>query len=836
MATARARNPPPNLGVRRERGRAATARAFFSIRAIHRAAHRHPLLAIAVLLSCGLSYFFLPISSLPQDYPVILQTQLPGASADTMAKLVTAPLERQLSQIPALQSMTSSSSEGLSQITLQFLLDRDINAAGQDVDSAISSANANLPAGLPYQPTYAKVNPSDPPIITLAMSAQSQSMEKLSDLADTFLGPRISQVSGVGHVTVQGNVRPAVRIRADLPRLASYGISLETVRTAITSANVSGSKGQLNGAEKSFSIGSNDQLSTAKEYESVVVAYNNGAPVLLRDVATIAGGLENNRTAARYNGTPAVIIDVQRQPGANIVNTVDQIKKRLPNLQDALPAGVKLEVVADRTSTIRASVSEVQFTLVISVVLVVLVVLLFLRTMSATIVSAITLPLSIIATFGVMWMLGFSLDNLSLMALTIATGFVVDDAIVMIENIMRYIEKGMKPMEAAYVGAGEIGFTIISLTMSLIAVFIPLLFMSGIVGRLFREFALTLTVAVVVSAVISLTLTPMLCARLLKNTNHAAGQRRSWIARLVEAPMDGMFALYRVTLDVVLKRQQATLIVTAATLAITLLLYAFISKGFLPDQDTGFLTAETETAQNVSFARMQELQNQVEAVLLRDPDVLGVVSVVGAGTTNATANVGHFALTLKAKSDRSASAKDIVKRLSEAVRHLPGIDTYMQVVQDIQIGVRKSRTQYQYVVVGTDPEVFSSWANKLLAEVKNDPRLTGVSSDLQENGSSIAITVDRMTAGRLGVSMQDINNTLYDAFGQRQISTIYGQSNQYRVVLEADPRYQTDPAALGSIYVPAPVPPIARRSRPGRVSRASRPCQRPAAASRRRCR
>ena len=763
------------------------------------------LLAIAVLLSSCLAYFSLPISSLPQvDYPVILvQTQLPGASADTMAKLVTAPLERQLAQIPALQSMNSASSEGLSQITLQYLLDRDINAAGQDVASAISAANATLPSGLPYPPAYSKVNPSDPPIITLAMIARNQPMEKLSDLADTFLGPKLSQVAGVGLLTVQGNVRPAVRVQADLRRLASYGLGLETLRTAIGNANVSGSKGQLNGDQKALTIGANDQLATPREYESVVVAYNNGAPVLLKDVARVVSGLENNRTAARYNGVPAVIIDVQRQPGANIVNTVDQIKKKLPDLEAALPAGVKLEIVADRTATIRASVSEVQHTLVLAVVLVVLVVLLFLRTMSATIVAGITLPLSIAGTFGVMWVLGFSLDNLSLMALTIATGFVVDDAIVMIENIMRYIEMGKKPLEAAYAGAGEIGFTIISLTMSLVAVFIPLLFMAGIVGRLFREFALTLTVSVVVSAVISLTLTPMLCSLLLKGGRHGAEARRSWLANLVETPFDGMFAVYRAVLDVVLKYQRATLAVTAATLVITMALYAVIDKGFLPDQDTGFLTAETEAAQNVSFARMQELQNQVEAVILRDPDVVGVVSVVGAGTANPSLNLGHFALTLKPKSERSASARTIMDRLAKAVHAIPGIDTYMQIVQDIQIGVRKSRTQYQYVLVGTDPEMFSTWANRLLAEVKKDPRLTGVSSDLQQNGTSLAVSVDRMTAGRLGVAMADINNTLYDAFGQRQVSTIYGQSNQYRVVLEADPRYQTDPAALGSIYVPA---------------------------------
>ncbi len=558
------------------------------------------LLAVAVLLGSVLSYFRLPISSLPTvDFPVIqVTTQLPGASAETMAQLVTAPLERQLGQIPALEDMNSISSQGLSQITLQFNLDRDINAAGQDVQSAISAAGADLPQDLPYPPTYAKVNPSDPPIITIALTSNSVSMEKLSDLADTFLSLRLSQITGVGRVTVQGNVRPAIRIQADLPRLAAYGIGLETLRSAISNANVSGSKGSLNGAQKSFTIGANDQLEDAKAYETVVVAYANGGPVLLRDVAKVVSGLENNRVAARNNGVPAVVIDVQRQPGANIVGTVDLIKQQLPRLEAGLPAGVKAEIVADRTSTIRASVKEVQLTLVLSVGLVVMVVLLFLRTFSATLVAGVTLPLSLASAFGVMYFAGFSLDNLSLMALTIATGFVVDDAIVMIENIMRYIERGKSPMQAAYEGAGEIGFTIISLTVSLIAVFIPLLFMTGIVGRLFREFALTLTIAVVVSAIISLTLTPTMCARLLRSAPEHGG---SWLGRLFEAPLTGLQMLYRVTLDVVLKYQGLTLFVTALTLVITIMLYIAIPKGFLPDQDTGFLTADTEASQDVSF-------------------------------------------------------------------------------------------------------------------------------------------------------------------------------------------------------------------------------------------
>jgi multidrug efflux pump len=760
------------------------------------------LLAVAVLLSSALAYSFLPISSLPQvDFPVIqVTTQLPGANADTMARLVTAPLERQLGQIPSLEGMSSTSSNGLSQITLQFNLDRDINAAGQDVQSAISAAGGALPQNLPYPPVYAKVNPSDPPILTIALTSTGLSMERLSDLADTLLSPRLSQVSGVGRVTVQGNIRPAIRIQANPLQLSSYGLALETLRAAIANANVTGSKGLLSGSDKAFLIGANDQLETAKAYETVVVAYSNGAPVLLRDVATVIAGLENNKVAARYNGEPAVVIDVQRQPGANIVGTVDRVKKILPKLEAALPAGVKAEVVADRTGTIRASVREVQFTLSLSVALVVMVVLLFLRTLSATIVAGVTLPLSLIASFGVMYFAGFSLDNLSLMALTIATGFVVDDAIVMIENIMRYIEKGEKPMAAAYKGAGEIGFTIVSLTVSLIAVFIPLLFMTGIVGRLFREFALTLTIAVLTSMVVSLTLTPMMSARLLRLPRH--GETAPWYARLAEAPLAWLFAFYRTTLDVVLRFRALTLIVAALTLVFTITMYLAIPKGFLPDQDTGFLTAETETASDVSFDRMNALQGEVERVIRKDPDVLGVVSVAGVGTTNATPNVAHFALTLKPKNERAASAPEILQRLTAATRDMPGISTTFQVVQDIQIGTARSRTQYQYVLVGLDRQGFSGWAHKLEEELKHDSRLIHVSSDLQEDGAAVMIKTDRVIAGRLGVTMQSLNDTLYDAFGQRQISTIYGQSNQYRVILEVDPKFQTDVAALGAIYVP----------------------------------
>ncbi|HEY7646726.1 MAG TPA: efflux RND transporter permease subunit [Hyphomicrobiales bacterium] len=759
------------------------------------------LLAIAVLLTSAFAYLNLPVSSLPQvDFPVIqVTTTLPGASADTMAALVTAPLERRLGQIPAFASMSSTSSQGLSQITLQFNLDRDINAAGQDVQSAISASEADLPAGLPYPPTYAKVNPSDPPILTLALTSDNVSLEKLSDIADTFMLPRLSQVGGVGHVTVQGNMRPAVRIQADLSKLAAYGISMETLRAAIAEANVAGAKGTLNGAQKAFTIGTNDQLEDAGAYGDVLVTYADGAPVLLRDVARIVSGLENVRASGRYNGVPAIIIDVQRQPNANIVGTVNRIRSLLPLLEPSLPAGVKAQVVADRTGTIRASVHEVQLTLLISIGLVILVVLLFLRTASATLVVGVTLPLSLASAFALMWYAGFSLNNLSLMALTIATGFVVDDAIVMIENIVRHIERGTAPMEAAYRGAGEIGFTIISLTLSLVAVFIPLLFMSGIVGRLFQEFALTLTIAVVVSAVVSLTLTPMMCARLLRPASEA---RRSWARRAANAPFDAMLYLYRGSLDWVLRHRSFMLLVTAATLVATVALYIVVPKGFLPDQDTGFLTAETEAAQDVSFLRLQELQNQVETIISRDPDVVGVVSIVGVGTTNSAPNAGHFAVTLKPKSERAASASEIAARLVEATRATTGIDSHFQVVPDIQIGTRRSRTHYNYVLSSTDPAHFSDAAGRVLAALKALPELTDVSSDLQESGPALVIEVDRVAAGRLGVSMQDVNNALYNAFGQRQISTIYGQANQYRVVLEAGPSYQTDPATLERLFVP----------------------------------
>jgi multidrug efflux pump len=760
------------------------------------------LLGIAVLMGGMLGYSQLPVSSLPLvDFPTVqVSTQLPGANPDTIAALVTAPLERQFGQIPSLAMMTSQSSFGISQITLQFDLNRDIDGAAQDVQAAINAARSTLPQNLPYPPTYSKVNPADAPIVTIALTSPSISLRQLSDLADTLMAQRLAEVTGVGRVTVQGGLKPAIRIQADLTRLAAYGISLEDVRAAISGANVSGPKGSLDGSQQSYMISANDQLDAAAAYNDLVIAYRDGAPVALRNVAKVVDGLENAKVGGWYQGTPAVVIDVQRQPGANVIDTVARIKRELPRLQNAMPAAVKLDVVSDRTETIRASVRDVQFTLMLAVVLVVLVVLIFLRTLQATIIAGVALPLSIVATFGVMWFFGFSLDNLSLMALTIGTGFVVDDAIVMIENIVRHIEGGEEPLQAALRGAREIGFTVISLTVSLIAVFIPLLFMTGIVGRMFREFALTLTIAVVVSAIVSLTLTPMMCSRLLRHTSaHASGA----LVRALNGAIERTVDLYRVSLEWVLRHQFATLVVTFATLAATIVLYIVIPKGFLPPQDTGLITAVTEAGQEVSFSEMQKLQSQVVEALRKDPDVTGVVAIAGVTTINATPNAGRLTITLKPRDDRRQFVTEIVERLKQAVAPIPGIQVFFLPVQDIQIGTQLSRGQYQYTLAGTDANEVLTWTDRLALQLQPSPLLRDVASEVQARGLRTQINVDRQKAGRLGISMQLVNDTLNDAFGQRQISTIYGQANQYRVVLEAAPEYQRDPGALAKLYVPA---------------------------------
>ena len=759
------------------------------------------LLGIALLIGGALGYWALPVSALPQvDFPTVqVSTQLPGASPDVIASLITAPLERQLGQIPSMTSMTSTSSFGVSSISLQFDLNRDIDGATQDVQAAINAAAGVLPRNLPYPPVYAKVNPADAPVMTLALTSDTISLRAMSDISDTLLGQRLSQISGVGRVAVLGGLKPAVRVQADLSRLAAYGISMEDLRTAIAGANVSGPKGSLDGAQQAYTIAANDQIAAADAYRPIIVAYRNGAPVTIGDIAQIVDGLENDRTGGWYQGTPAVIIEIQRQPGANVIEVVRQINEEIPKVQRAMPAGIKLSVVSDRTVTIRASVHDVQFTLVLSVILVTLVVLLFLRSLRATLIAGVALPLSLITSFGVMYFAGFSLDNLSLMALTIGTGFVVDDAIVMIENIVRHMEDGESPMQAALSGASEIGFTVISLTVSLIAVFIPLLFMSGLVGRMFREFALTLTIAVVVSAVISLTLTPMMCSRLLKHT-HDEWQVPGLAA--ISRFIDRMVAFYHRTLLWVLKHQPATLVVTFLTVAATLGLYVIAPKGFLPLQDTASIIAVTEAGADVSFAEMQSRQAAAAALIQADPDVTGVVSVIGGGTVNPTTNVGRLVLNLRPRGERPDDITKVIDRLKQSVAGIPGMTVYFQPVQDIQISTQASRSQYQYTLTGTDAQQVRLWSEKLVAELRRDPMFRDVSSENQAGGLRAALDINRQRAGQLGVSLQGINDTLNDAFAQRQISTIYGQANQYRVVLEALPSQQRDPDVLSKLYLP----------------------------------
>ncbi|HTB04027.1 MAG TPA: efflux RND transporter permease subunit [Bradyrhizobium sp.] len=759
------------------------------------------LLGIALFIGGALGYWALPVSALPQvDFPTVeVTTQLPGASPDVIASLITAPLERQLGQIPSLSLMTSTSSFGVSQISLQFDLNRDIDGATQDVQAAINAAAGILPRTLPYPPTYAKVNPADAPVLTLALTSETISLRAMSDIADTILGQRLSQISGVGRVAVLGGLKPAVRVQADLARLAAYGIAMEDLRNAIAGANVSGPKGSLDGAQQSYIIAANDQIAAAEAYKPIIIAYRNGSPVTIGDVAIIVDGLENDRTAGWYQGTPAVIVDIQRQPGANVIDVVRQIGAEIPRLQRAIPAGVKLSVVSDRTVTIRASVHDVQFTLVLSVVLVTLVVLLFLRSLRATLIAGVALPLSLITSFGIMYFSGFSLDNLSLMALTIGTGFVVDDAIVMIENIVRHMENGESAMAASLRGASEIGFTVISLTLSLIAVFIPLLFMSGLVGRMFREFALTLTIAVVTSAIVSLTLTPMMCSRLLR---HADEELTVPGLAAISGGIDRMVGFYHRTLLWVLQRQRATMMLTLATIAATLAMYVVAPKGFLPLQDTASITAVTEAGPDVSFAEMQSRQTAAADTIKADPDVVGVVSVIGAGSVNPTTNVGRLVMTLKPRGERRDDVSVVVTRLKERVASIPGLTVYFQPVQDVQIGTQTSRSQYQYTLTGTDYAQIALWANRLVAELRRDALFRDVSSEAQEGGLRASLDINRQRAGQLGVSLQAVTDTLNDAFAQRQISTIYGQANQYRVVLEALPMYQRDPSILSKLYLP----------------------------------
>jgi multidrug efflux pump len=758
------------------------------------------LLMVALLLAGALAYRLLPVSALPQvDYPTIqVTTFYPGASPDVMASSVTAPLERQFGQMPGLTQMTSSSSGGSSVITLQFSLDLNLDVAEQEVQAAINAAFTFLPKDLPNPPVYSKVNPADAPVLTLALTSKTMPLPAVEDLADTRLAQKISQLPGVGLVSIGGGQRPAVRVQVNPTALASYDLGLEDVRGAIAAANVNQAKGTFDGQHRSFTIAANDQLLTSREYRPLIIAYRNGAPVHLSDVADAIDDAENVKQAAWMNDTPAVIVNIQRQPGANVIEVVDRIKKLLPQLQAALPAAVQVSILTDRTTTIRASVRDVQFALMLSVALVVMVIFLFLRNLAATAIPSVSVPLSLVGTFGVMYLLGFSLDNLSLMALTIATGFVVDDAIVMIENIARYVEAGETPLEAALKGARQIGFTILSLTVSLIAVLIPLLFMGDVVGRLFREFAITLSVTILISAAVSLTLTPTMCARLLKHKpDSEQGRFYLFMGRVIDRTID----FYARTLRWVLARQTATLIVAVVTFAITALLYIFIPKGFFPLQDTGVILGISEAPQSVSFEAMGERQRALARTLLDDPAVESLSSFIGIDGTNATLNSGRILVNLKPLEQRDGSAIDVIRRLQPRLAQVEGITLYMQPVQDLSIEDRVSRTQYQYTLEDADPRELSEWSAKLVDRLRAAPVLRDVASDQQEQGLRANLTIDRSTATRLGITPQLFDDTLYDAFGQRQVSTMFTQLNQYRVILEVKPDFQRGPAALKDIYV-----------------------------------
>jgi hydrophobe/amphiphile efflux-1 (HAE1) family protein len=758
------------------------------------------LLMVGVVIMGLLGWWLLPISALPPvDFPTIqVVAQYPGASPDVMASSVTTPLERQFGQISGLSSMTSVSSFGNTAITLQFVLDRDIDGAAQDVQAAINAAAGVLPKNIPNPPTYSKVNPADTAIITLVLTSDTLPLEKVNDLADTVLAQKLSEVVGVGLVTIEGNQKPAVRVQVNPAAIASLGTSLEDVRTALTNNNTNQPKGNFDGPRQSYAIGANDQIFSSKEYSNVIVAYKNGAPVRLGDLGQVIDGVENVRLAGWVNNQPAVILDIQRQPGANIIETADRIKALLPKLRASLPPSVKVDILADRTETIRASVEDVHFTLILTGVLVVMVIFVFLRKFWATVIPAVALPLAIIGTFGVMKLVGFGLDNLSLMALTISTGFVVDDAIVMIENIVRFIEMGEPPLEAALKGAKQIGFTVISLSVSLIAVFIPLLFMTGIVGRLFREFAITLSVAVIASAVVSLTLTPMMCARLLKSEH---GEQHGRFYQVTERMFEWMLNRYETGLKWVMQHQFFTLMVAVATLVATIFLYIIVPKGLLPQQDTGLILGVTDSAQSISFKAMVDRQRAIAEIVNKDPDVKSVSSFVGAGAVNSTVNTGRLNIELKPRNKRDASASEIIDRLRQATKDVPGVSLFMQSVQDVQIDSRLSRTQYQYTLEDADEEELAEWAPKLLAKFRTLPQLADAASDQQSDGLQISVEIDREMASRYNVPTQAIDDTLYDAFGQRQVSIIFTQLNQYRVILEAEPHFQLTPEALKLIYV-----------------------------------
>ncbi len=758
------------------------------------------LLMAAILLVGILAYRFLPLSALPEvDYPTIqIVTLYPGASPDVMTSSVTAPLERQFGQMPGLNQMSSTSSAGASVVTLQFSLDLSLDVAEQEVQAAINASGTYLPSDLPTPPIYNKVNPADAPILTLALSSKTMPLPQLEDLADTRLAQKISQITGVGLVTLSGGQRPAVRIQANPTALAAYGMSLEDLRTAIGNANVDGAKGSFDGPTRSYTIDGNDQLKSASEYSGIVIAYRNGGPVHLSDVATVTDGAENTKLAAWKDTLPAIIMNIQRQPGANVIDVVDRIKAMLPSLTQSMPASVDLAVLTDRTVTVRASVEDVEFELMLAVVLVVLVIFLFLRNLPATIIPSFSVPLSLVGTFGVMYLAGFSLNNLTMMALTISTGFVVDDAIVMIENISRYLEQGDSPLDAALKGSKQIGFTIISLTISLIAVLIPLLFMGDVVGRLFREFAITLAVTIVISAIVSLTLVPMLCAKILK---HHKPEEESRFSRKTGEIFDRIIANYGRWLNWVLDRQAATLLVAVGTLVLTVILYIVIPKGFFPIQDTGLIQGISEAPESISFAAMSERQQALGKLILKDPAVESLSSFIGVDGTNTTLNSGRFLINLKPHGTRD-DVETVIRRLQQESAQMNGIALYMQPVQDLTIEDRISRTQYQFTLESADINDLNTWVPKLVSRLNQQPELADVASDLASKGLQAYLSIDRDTAGRLGITPAAIDQVLYDAFGQRLVSTIFTESNQYRVVLEVLPEFQKGPKALNGIYVP----------------------------------
>ncbi len=760
------------------------------------------LLMLAIMLAGGLAYTFLPLSALPEvDYPTIqVQTFYPGGSPEVMTSAVTAPLERQFGEMPGLNQMSSTSSAGASVITLQFGLTLAIDVAEQEVQAAINAAGNLLPADLPAPPIYAKVNPADTPIITLAVTSKTLKLTDIEDLSDTRLAQKISQLAGVGLVSISGGQRPSVRIRVKPQALAAYGLNIDDVRTTIGQVNVNTPKGNFDGLTQASTINANDQLTSANDYRDVVLAYRNGAPVRLSDVAEIVSGPENTFLGGWANTTPAVIVNVQRQPGANVIAVVDSIKALLPRIEAGLPSALDIAVLSDRTTTIRASVADVEFELFLAVALVVLVIFLFLRNLPATVIPSLSVPLSLVGTLGVMYLLGFSLDNLSLMALTISTGFVVDDAIVMIENIARFVEEGEAPLAAALKGSGQIGFTIISLTVSLLAVLIPLLFMGDVVGRLFHEFAITLAVTIVISAVVSLTLVPTMCARLVR---HRPDAERGRFDLAAERAFTWTIARYGRALDWVLDRQVATLLVAVATLAVTLALYVVIPKGFFPVQDTGAIQGISEAAQGISYAAMAEHQEALAAAILKDPDVAGLSSFIGVDGSNTTLNSGRFLIVLKPHDNRGLTASEIIRRLEQEVAGVEGITLYMQPVQDLTIDSTVSRTQYQVVLEDANPAEFQVWVPKLLEALRARPELADVASDLQQQGLAVDLVIDRATAARFGITPATVDNALYDAFGQRIVSTIYTQSNQYRVILEADPAMQASLAGLSELYLPS---------------------------------